>query len=87
MNSALFAPKFDGLVFLVSVYLDINFDFPYHHDIQLPLATPQRTECHLEISISDILCYDDDLDRNFFQEIRDLKNLISDKEINDQLKK
>ncbi|XP_065069199.1 acidic fibroblast growth factor intracellular-binding protein B-like [Rhopilema esculentum] len=36
--------------------------------------------------VGDILCYDDDLDRNFFQEIRDLKNLISDKEINDQLK-
>eukprot|EP00112_Aurelia_sp_Birch-Aquarium-sp1_P013887 Seg2975.1 transcript_id=Seg2975.1/GoldUCD/mRNA.D3Y31 product="Acidic fibroblast growth factor intracellular-binding protein B" protein_id=Seg2975.1/GoldUCD/D3Y31 len=36
--------------------------------------------------IGDILCDDDDLDRNFFHEIRDLKNAISDKTFNDQIK-
>jgi len=34
----------------------------------------------------DALCDDDELERNFFHEIRDIKNLISDKDINDQMK-
>ena len=40
----------------------------------------------LTFLFSDVLCDDDDLDRNFFHEVRDIKNFISDKDTNDQMK-
>eukprot|EP00794_Sanderia_malayensis_P020243 gene20243-22225_t len=36
---------------------------------------------------SDVTHDDDEIDRNFFQEVRDLKNIITDKDSNDQLKR